>query len=113
MSIPFQITDWSKVPSTEHPGEQGLATWRTLQLEGVRVRMVDYSAGYKADHWCAKGHIIFCIQGEMTTTLKDGNTHILKQGMSYQVSDDAANPHSSESQCGCRLFIVDGPFLGV
>ncbi len=109
--IPFQITNWQDVPKTEHKGETGTAYWQTLQFDGIRIRMVEYGAGYKADHWCDKGHLIYCIEGEMTTQLKDGSTHILKKGMSYQTTDDKENPHSSTSLNGCKLFIVDGSFL--
>lgn len=109
--IPFHTTDWQSIPITEHKGETGIALWRTLQFNGLRVRQIEYSANYKADHWCDKGHIIYCIEGEMTTHLKDGSSYILKKGMSYQTSDDKANPHMSISEKGCKLFVVDGEFL--
>ena len=111
--IPFQITDWQNIPKQEHKGETGLAYWQSLQFDTIRIRMVEYSPNYLADHWCDKGHIIYCIAGEMTTTLKDGCTHILKAGMSYKTTDDKVNPHSSFSLKGCKLFIVDGAFLSV
>ncbi len=110
MIIPFQITDWEYLPKTIHKGEKGEATWRTKQFEGLRVRMVEYSAGYLADHWCAKGHIIYCIKGEMVTELADGSTHVLKEGMTYQVTDDASS-HRSQSDVGVQLLIIDGDFL--
>ncbi|MGZ3933008.1 MAG: DHCW motif cupin fold protein [Bacteroidia bacterium] len=109
--IPFQITDWEQIPKTEHAGETGTAYWQTLLFDSIRIRMVEYSPGYSADHWCEKGHIIYCIEGEMTTTLKDGSRHVLKQGMSYKTTDNPRNPHSSLSAGGCKLFIVDGGFL--
>ncbi|MBO9717064.1 MAG: DHCW motif cupin fold protein [Pseudoxanthomonas sp.] len=105
-SIPFGITDWSEVESTEHKGEAGLALWRTRQFGGVRVRMVEYSAGYVSDHWCAKGHILLCVGGELHTELGDGRTFTLRPGMSYQVADNA-EPHRSHTSVGARLFIVD------
>ncbi|KAA2240948.1 hypothetical protein F0L74_25695 [Chitinophaga agrisoli] len=110
-NIPFQTTDWEHVPTTTHPGETGEAYWKTLQFGDLRIRMVEYSANYKADHWCAKGHIIYCIAGEMTTELADGSKHILTEGMSYQVSDELS-AHRSTSEQGVKLFIVDGGFLG-
>lgn len=110
MNIPFQVTDWSLVPATEHPGETGTACWRTLQFGDLRIRMVEYSANYKADHWCEKGHIIYCIEGEMTTELADGKEFRMTQGMSYQVSDGLSS-HRSWSKDGVKLFIVDGDFL--
>jgi hypothetical protein len=105
-SIPFCTTDWSKVESTEHKGEYGLAFWRTRTFGDVRVRMVEYSPGYKADHWCVKGHVLLCIAGELHTELKDGRKFTLRPGMSYQVADDA-EPHRSYTEIGARLFIVD------
>jgi hypothetical protein len=111
--IPFQITDWTKVPKQEHKGETGFASWQVLSFEGIRVRLLEYSSNYKADHWCANGHIIYCIEGEMTTTLKDGTKHVLKKGMSYKTTDDKQNPHFSFSENGCKLFVVDGDFLKV
>ena len=104
--IPFGTTDWSKVAQTEHAGERGRAFWRTQHFGTVRVRMVDYSPGYVADHWCVKGHILFCIEGELHTELQDGRKFTLTPGMSYQVADDA-EPHRSHTELGARLFIVD------
>jgi hypothetical protein len=104
--IPFTTTDWSHVTPTEHPGERGVSTWRTQQHGAVRVRMVTYSPGYLADHWCAKGHILLCLDGELHTELADGRTVVLRPGMSYQVADDTA-PHRSSSPAGATLFIVD------
>lgn len=105
-AIPFGTTDWSSVAPTEHKGESGVARWRTRQFGAIRVRMVEYSPGYKADHWCSKGHILFCLDGELHTELDDGRTFTLKPGMSYQVADNA-EAHRSHTQTGARLFIVD------
>jgi hypothetical protein len=104
--IPFGTTDWSAVVPTTHPGEQGTATWRTRQFGAIRVRMVDYSPGYLADHWCEKGHILLVLEGELVTELKDGRKVVLTPGMSYQVAD-GAEPHRSRTEPGARLFIVD------
>ncbi len=104
--LPFGITDWSHIEATEHPGETGRAFWRTRQFGPIRVRMVDYSPGYRADHWCAKGHILLCLEGELGTELEDGRRFVLKPGMSYQVADDHER-HRSETAGGARLFIVD------
>ena len=104
--IPFGITDWSAVEPTEHAGESGTARWRTRQFGSIRLRMVEYSAGYSADHWCSKGHILFCVAGDLETELADGRTFRLTPGMSYQVADNA-EPHRSRSQSGATLFIVD------
>ena len=104
--IPFGTTDWSGVEATMHKGDSGVATMRTRQFGAIRVRMVEYSPGYAADHWCQKGHIIFCVDGEMDTDLADGRSFRLSTGMSYQVAD-GAEPHRSRTQKGARLFIVD------
>jgi len=104
--IPFGATDWAEVPVTEHKGETGAALWRTRLFGDIRVRLVEYSAGYLADHWCEKGHILFCLSGELHTELKDGRTYTLKPGMSYQVADHA-EPHRSSTAMGARLFVVD------
>lgn len=104
--IPFGITDWAAIAPTEHPGETGVAHWRTQEFGGIRVRMVEYSAGYRADHWCEKGHILLCLAGELETELRDGRRFQLRPGTSYQVADGAA-PHRSISASGATLFIVD------
>jgi hypothetical protein len=104
--IPFGTTDWQTVDATEHPGETGVALWRTQTFGAVRVRLVEYSPGYFADHWCTKGHILFCVLGELETELADGRTFRLEPGMSYQVAD-GAEPHRSRTTAGARLFIVD------
>jgi hypothetical protein len=104
--IPFGITDWTSVEPTEHPGETGVATWRTRQFGAIRVRMVEYSPGYLADHWCEKGHVLLCLAGEMDTELRDGRRVRLTPGMSYQVAD-GAEAHRSSTTTGATLFIVD------
>jgi len=104
--IPFQTTDWSTVAPTNHPGETGVATWRTKEAGNVRVRMVDYSPGYLADHWCERGHVVLVLEGELVTELRDGREVVLRPGQSYVVADgDGA--HRSRSPQGARLFIVD------
>lgn len=105
-NIPFGTTDWASVERMEHAGDVGMAYWRTRHFGDLRVRMVEYSPGYVADHWCTKGHILFCIEGELHTTLEDGRTFVLTAGMSYQVAD-GAEPHRSRTEVGARLFIVD------
>lgn len=104
--IPFSITDWSSIPKTEHPGVTGMAYWQTQNFGNIRVRMVEYTAGYLADHWCEKGHILLCMEGELHTELKDGRKFLLTPGMSYQVADKA-EAHRSFTDVGAKLFIVD------
>jgi hypothetical protein len=106
-ALPFTVTDWSKVEPTEHPGETGRAYWRTFTIGDVRVRMVEYTPGYLADHWCDRGHVLTVLEGELDTELKDGRRFTLTPGMSYQVSDFGDAPHRSSTRTGARLFIVD------
>lgn len=105
-SIPFGTTDWSAIAPTEHPGEHGVAYWRTQQFGDIRVRMVEYTPGYLADHWCSKGHVLLVLEGELETELQDGRRFVLRPGTSYQVAD-GAEPHRSSTATGARLFIVD------
>ena len=104
--VPFGTMDWSTVIPTEHAGITGKAYWRTLEIGNIRVRMVEYTAGYKADHWCNRGHVLLVLEGELITELSDGRTFTLKTGMSYHVANDA-NPHRSHTESGAKLFIVD------
>jgi hypothetical protein len=104
--IAFGVTDWAQVERTEHKGEIGTAYWRTRNFGDIRVRMVEYNAGYLADHWCSKGHVLLCLEGQLHTELKDGRKFILTPGMSYQVADDA-EAHRSSTEMGAKLFIVD------
>jgi len=104
--IPFGLSDWSKVERTEHKGRTGMAYWRTRQFGDLRVRVVEYSAGYEADHWCSKGHVLLCLEGELHVELQDGRTFTLTPGVSYQVAD-GAEPHRSHTTTGVKLFIVD------
>ncbi len=104
--LPFNTTDWATLPVIEHPGITGKAFWRTQQFGPVRVRMVEYTAGYLADHWCQKGHVLLCLSGELSTELEDGRQFTLTPGMSYQVADNA-EPHRSSTSSGATLFIVD------
>ncbi len=105
-SILFGTTDWFSIVPTEHKGETGMAYWRTQVVAGIRVRMVEYTPSYVSDHWCSKGHILLCLEGELETELEDGRKFTLKPGMSYQVAD-AAEAHKSRTATGAKLFIVD------
>ena len=106
-ALPFTVTDWSTVPVTKHPGETGHATWRTFMVGDLRVRMVEYAPGYLADHWCDRGHILYVLEGELDTELRDGRTFKLTAGMSYQVSNYGDAAHRSSTGTGAKLFIVD------
>jgi len=104
--IPFGVTDWSKIERVGYPGTTGKAYWRTREFGGMRVRMVEYSPGYLADHWCSKGHIVLVLEGEFESELQDGRKFRLTPGMSYQVADNA-EAHRSYTATGVKLFIVD------
>ena len=105
-NIPFTLTEWSTIDPTEHPGVTGKAIWRTQHFGDIRVRMVEYTPGYLADHWCEKGHILLCLEGRLETELSDGRIFVLTPGVSYEVADHA-EPHRSKTDVGARLFIVD------
>jgi hypothetical protein len=104
--LPFGIVDWSQVASSAHAGASGIAHWRTQQFGEVRVRMVEYSAGYAADHWCSKGHFLLCLDGDLETELADGRRFALGPGMSYQVADGDV-PHRSSTRGGAKLYVID------
>lgn len=106
-ALTFTITDWSAVPPVEHPGETGKAIWRTFMMGDVRIRQVEYTPGYLADHWCDRGHVLYVLEGELESELRDGRRFILKPGMSYQVSNFGDAAHRSYTRTGAKLFIVD------
>lgn len=109
-NIPFQIINWAEISKTVHPGETGTAFWQTVQLPGLRIRIVEYSAGYLADHWCRKGHIVHCLEGEFISESVDGNHSHLATGMTYVVTDELSS-HRSVTKTGVKLLIIDGDFL--
>jgi quercetin dioxygenase-like cupin family protein len=106
-NIPFQVTDWSKITPEEYKGKTGTSFWRTFEEGNVRVRMVEYSAGFYADHWCPRGHVLLVLDGEVVVKLQDGTEHRLIRGMSFQAGDDDRNPHLAYSETGAKVFIVD------
>ena len=109
-NIPFQVIQWDEILKEEHKGEQGTSFWQTVQLPGLRLRIVEYSAGYLADHWCKKGHVVYCLEGSFVTEFHNGETFSLSKGMTYVVSDDMSS-HRSLSKEGVKLLIIDGEFL--
>ncbi len=109
-NIPFQTIDWTGIPKTEHPGDSGMAYWQTAQYYGLRIRIVEYSANYVADHWCERGHIVQCLEGEFVSEMSDGTEFILSKGMTYVVSDNLSS-HRSVTKNGVKLLIIDGDFL--
>ena len=110
-NIPFQTIDWASVEKTKHIGETGTSFWQTIQLGGLRIRLVEYTKGYLANHWCKKGHIVHCLEGEFISELQTGKYFKLTKGMTYVVSDELST-HRSISANGVTLLIIDGDFLG-
>ena len=108
--IPFQSIDWNSIEAIGHQGETGASTWKTFEFPGIRIRLAEYSKGYAADHWCRKGHIVHCLEGEFTTELGNGEGVDTKKGGSFVVSDNTGS-HRIVSAGGCTLLIVDGDFL--
>ncbi len=106
-SLPFTVTNWDEIPATRHAGETGEALWRSFSIGDLRVRMIEYSPGYLADHWCDRGHVLYVLSGELHTELEDGRRFLLKAGMSYQVSDFGDAAHRSSTLLGATLFVVD------
>jgi hypothetical protein len=109
-NILFQAINWDEIPLKEYKGEEGVATWQTLQFEGLRVRIVNYSKGYIADHWCKKGHIVHCLEGDFISEMESGEQYHLSTGMTYIVSDEVSS-HRSITKNGVKLMIIDGDFL--
>jgi len=108
--IPFQTIDWSSISKTEYIGSEGTSYWKTFQLPGLRIRLIEYSSGYIADHWCQKGHIVHCLEGEFISESKSGEPIKLAKGDTYIVSDNLSD-HRSVSKTGAKLLIIDGDFL--
>ncbi|MEO5642445.1 MAG: DHCW motif cupin fold protein [Bacteroidia bacterium] len=108
--IPFRHINWEAIPKTEYKGETGTSFWQVIEYPGLRIRIVEYSAGYLADHWCTKGHVVHCLEGEFINELQTGEKNVLSQGMSYVVSDEES-AHRSVSISGAKLLILDGGFL--
>jgi len=110
LNIPFQTIDWTNIPKTEQTGESGTSFWQTVHFPGLRIRIVEYSKGYLADHWCSKGHIVHCLEGEFVSELQNGEEFILTKGMTYVVTDDLSS-HRSSTENGVKVMIIDGDFL--
>lgn len=110
MNIKFQVVNWNLIETIKHTGQVGDAFWKTINFDGLRIRIVEYSKGYLADHWCKKGHIVHCLAGDFVTELECGNKFSLTKGMTYVVSDDLSC-HRSFSEGGVKLLIIDGAFL--
>ena len=108
--IAFETIEWTDVEKVAYQGETGSAYWQTKMFSNLRVRLVEYSEKYVADHWCKKGHIVHCLEGEFISELKNGKSFTLTKGMTYIVSDEMSS-HKSIAKNGVKLLIIDGDFL--
>ena len=108
--MPFKVTDWNEVQPIEHRGIKGISRVKTLDFAKFKVRLIEYSAHYESDHWCEKGHIAYCIEGELSIHLTNGRQYVLNAGMSFEVEDNESS-HKVYSESGAKLFVVDGDFL--
>jgi len=105
--LPTGLIDWSNAPASSHSGASGTAAVRARQLGDIQIRLVAYSAGYAADHWCHKGHILFVVSGSVTIEHADGRRYEAAAGTSYHVPDDDSAPHRLNTDEGASVFIVD------
>jgi quercetin dioxygenase-like cupin family protein len=104
--IPFEIFKPEDLIAEEHSGITGKALWKVIKKGNIRFRIVEYSPGYEADHWCEKGHVVYVLEGEFVSELKDGRKDKLTKGMCYIVADNA-EAHRSSTVNGVKLLIVD------
>src|SRR4051812_24681689 len=104
--LPMPATACPPPNPPRHTGETGFALWRTQNFGDMRVRVVEYSPGYRADHWCSKGHVLYCLAGSLEVELRDGQHFSLRPNQSYHVGDGDP-PHRSHTGQGATLFIVD------
>ena len=108
--ISFQTINWNNLPGTESCGISGTSYSQSKEFPGLKIRIVEYSAGYLADHWCQKGHIVYCLKGEVINEQEDGEQFNLKEGMGYVVTDNMSS-HRSRTEKKVKLLIIDGDFL--
>jgi len=105
--VPFTVSEWDKISKDEYKGETGTSFWRTFEAGNIRVRIVEYSPGFKSDHWCGRGHVLLVLEGELAIELKDGRQFSLPSGTTFQVGDDDSNPHLAFTDKGAKVFLVD------
>jgi len=104
--VPFATTDWALLPASEIKGASGVARQRMIEAGNLRLRLVEYSTGYRADHWCEHGHVVLVLEGALTTELKDGRRFESPQGTSFQVAEGDGF-HLVSTATGAKVFIVD------
>jgi quercetin dioxygenase-like cupin family protein len=104
--VPFSNIRWPEMPLSEQSGAVGYALSQTVETGNVRLRLVTFSPGYEADHWCSKGHVVFVLKGQLSTVLQDGRKFLTLQGESFCVGDNDGQ-HRAETDRGATVFIVD------
>ncbi len=107
INIPFQQTHWNSIPKVEHIGETGTSFWKVKEIANFRMRIVEYSRNFKADHWCKKGHLLYVLKGVIEIEMKNGETYQLGEADSFVVGDDRQNPHIISSDFGAKVLIID------
>jgi hypothetical protein len=105
--LPCGKIDWSEIPATTHAGETGSATERARVFGDIRLRVIEYSPGYLADHWCDKGHILLITAGALAIEHRDGSRYDLAAGGTWHVADHGAPAHRVVCDRGATVFIVD------
>jgi quercetin dioxygenase-like cupin family protein len=105
-ALPFTNIVWTDLSVTQSNGESGTAASREVTVGDMRIRLVEFSPGYKADHWCSKGHVVFVLEGELSTTLEDGRTFETRPGNLFVIGDDR-DTHRAHTSSGAKVFIVD------
>jgi len=103
---PLIVTRLGEAPRTAETGEIGRSLAQTFELSGLRLRLVEYEAGYVADHWCDRGHVLHVVDGELTLELRDGRSMALRKGDCF-VSDQDDASHRIRTAAGGTAFIVD------
>lgn len=104
---PFTVVRLTRFDRTMEPGETGRSFSRAAETPDMRLRLVEYEAGYLADHWCDRGHVLHVIDGELTVELQDGRSFALQKGDSFVVSDRGDSSHRVRSERGASVFIAD------
>ena len=100
-------TDWSSLVSESVEGLSGNSRSKSIKYGNIRMRTMEYSPGFEADHWCPRGHIIFVLEGEITIKLKDETEQKISKGMSFICGDNETNPHMVYSKKGAFVIIID------
>ena len=105
-NVPFTTISWENQRAITVPGETGFAIVKAVQAGEICLRLVEFTPGYRADHWCSKGHVVFVLSGSLSTVLRDGRAFEAVAGSSFHVGDEEDH-HLVETSNGATVFIVD------